>query len=337
MPNPSKPRNVLLILLALLVAGLLLGAAVWRQSLTSPMEIAAVTSIEVPPGAGFNAVAYRLRENGLVSSSLPLRAWVRARGLQGAIQAGEYEVVPGTTPLQLLDKMIRGEVKQYQVRLIEGWTFSQALQAVQRSERIQTTLAGAAFEEIARLLDPGLNHPEGMLFPDTYNYSTGTTDLQILRRAHARLQSILAERWQYRIGALPFGSDYEALILASIVEKETGVADERARIAGVFIRRLELGMRLQSDPTVIYGLGESFDGNLQRTDLQAAENPYNTYRHAGLPPTPIALAGQAALDAVLQPMMENYLYFVARGDGTHYFSETLEEHNAAVSRFQRSN
>jgi UPF0755 protein len=216
---------------------------------------------------------------------------------------------------------------------VEGWTFRQLLSALRRHEAVRDTLDGLSDEAImARLGYPG-KHPEGRFLPETYQFPRGTSDLEFLRRAYDGMQRALAAAWQGRAEDLPLDSPHEALVLASIVEKETGLASERARIAGVFVRRLRRGMRLQTDPTVIYGLGEAFDGNLRRRDL-AADTPYNTYTRAGLPPTPICLPGKAAIEAVMHPAHGTSLYFVARGDGSHQFSDTLEAHNRAVQKYQ---
>jgi UPF0755 protein len=224
-------------------------------------------------------------------------------------------------------------VVQYPLTLVEGWTFRQVMEALQADERLEHLIEDPSAEAVmARLGRRGV-HPEGRFFPDTYHFTRGSSDLDILKRAHAAMERVLAEEWEARADGLPIESPDEALILASIIEKETGLASERAEIAGVFVRRLRLGMRLQTDPTVIYGLGDDFDGNLRRADLRN-DHPYNTYVHAGLPPTPIALPGREAIRAALNPADGETLYFVARGDGSHAFSVTLEEHNRAVRKYQ---
>ncbi|MBT6058395.1 MAG: endolytic transglycosylase MltG, partial [Gammaproteobacteria bacterium] len=223
---------------------------------------------------------------------------------------------------------------QYRVTLVEGWTFQQALEEIWNREKISLELKDKNPLEISRLLGIDQETPEGMLFPDTYFYTKGESDLDLLLRANRRLNEVLNQSWESRLGALPFESSYEALILASIVEKESANNSERGHVAGVFVRRLETGMRLQSDPTVIYGMGDRYQGNIARTDLQE-QTDYNTYRISGLPPSPIALAGLESINATLNPLESDYLYFVSRGDGSHQFSSNLEQHNQAVQEFQR--
>jgi UPF0755 protein len=249
------------------------------------------------------------------------------------LQAGEYRIEAGTTPGGLLALFSSGRVIQYPVTLIEGWTFRQVLDALAGLEYLEQTLSGTSDAAImARLGRPDL-HPEGRFLPDTYLFPRGTPDVQVLQRALAAMDEVLAAEWAQRGPDLPLGSPDEALVLASIVEKETGLAEERAAIAGVFVRRLRKGMLLQTDPTVIYGLGEAFDGDLRRRDL-SADTPYNTYVHPGLPPTPIAMPGRDSIRAALHPADGASLYFVARGDGSHQFSTTLQEHNRAVRKYQ---
>ena len=234
----------------------------------------------------------------------------------------------------MLDRMERGDVVQYSVTLIEGWSWRRALAEIQAHEMVRTTLEGTAARDVARVLELPTNDPEGWFFPDTYLFARNATDLDLLRTAHRAMLDLLAREWSDRADGLPFRTEYEALVLASIVEKETGVPDERARIAGVFVRRLRRGMRLETDPTVIYGLTDDFDGNLTREHLKR-DTPYNTYLHHGLTPTPIALPGAAALRAALHPAAGDELFFVASENGRHVFSRTYEEHLAAVDLWQR--
>lgn len=249
------------------------------------------------------------------------------------VQAGEYQLTPGITPARLLQKLQRGEVVIYQVTLVEGWTYQQALAALHAKDTLVARLRDQPLERHLELLELALDHPEGWFFPDTYTYIRGTSDIDILRRAHAQMQQTLEALWAERAENLPYNNAYEALIMASIVERETGAAWERDQVAGVFVRRLRQGMRLQTDPTVIYGMGDTYQGRITRADLQAP-TAYNTYVIAGLPPTPIALPSRASIQAALNPAEGNALYFVAKGDGTSYFSATLEEHNRAVRRYQ---
>ncbi|MCH8175846.1 MAG: endolytic transglycosylase MltG [Proteobacteria bacterium] len=305
------------------------------RSLYMPISSQGEASIfEVSAGSSLSRVAMELASEGVIQGPQLFKLLALWRGVDQQIKVGEYRLESGISPAELLTKMVVGDTIQYRVTLVEGWTFRQALQAIGRSEKIDARLQSATDQELAALLEIDRPSPEGQLFPDTYFYSAGTTDVEILRRAHRRLQQMLASAWESRLGALPYDNAYEALILASIIEKESALGTERGHISGVFIRRLESSMRLQSDPTVIYGLGENYTGNLSRADL-AATTAYNTYRIEGLPPTPIALAGMESINASLNPLPSEYLYFVARGDGSHEFSSSLAEHNDAVNRYQR--
>ncbi len=273
----------------------------------------------------------RLKEKGLRVPTA-FRLYLRWRGLDRRIQPGEIRLNTHWNLAELAQALVRGPRVQYPVTLIPGMRFREALAAIQRAPKIRVTLQADDLPTLPKRL--GSDHPmEGQLLPETYFYTAGTTDFELIKRAYTALWHYLQTVWPQRDPSLPLKTPYEALILASIVEKETGRADERAKIAGVFIRRLQKGMRLQSDPTTIYGLGEKFDGNLTRADLHR-KTPYNTYRIKGLPPTPICLASTASIDAVLHPAPGKALYFVAKGDGTHVFSETLAEHNRAVRRYQ---
>lgn len=317
----------------LLVVALLVSTSIHRfyQPLDSVTEIRV---FEVSAGSSLTRIANDLTEQGVLASPLFFRIAARWQGVEADLKTGEYRIEPGVSAAELLAKMVAGDVIQYRVTLLEGWTIAEVMTALAGQAELEQTLSDAAAAELAKALDLDSDNPEGMLHPETYFYTKGTTDLELLRRARARQKTILQTHWANRLGALPFNSPYEALILASIIEKESAASSERGHIAGVFVRRLEQGMRLQSDPTVIYGLGEDFDGNLTRQHLQTT-TPYNTYRIPGLPPSPIALPGETSIIASLNPLPGDTLYFVAQGDGTHYFSATLEEHNAAVNRFQR--
>lgn len=326
-------RYWLLAVAALLVLIALLLISAWRV-LFMAMPLSEETIFVVEPGSSLSRIASRLEAQGHLLSALPMVALARWRGVSAAIQAGEYSLSPGMTPAQLLNKMVSGEQVQHRITLVEGWSFQQALDALWQQEQIQARLRGMDRAEIAAAMGLKVQDPEGMLFPDTYFYTGGSSDLELLQRAHSRLLKVLDRAWNSRAAALPLQSPYEALVLASIIEKESGDNSERGHIAGVFIRRLELGMRLQSDPTVIYGVGDSFAGDLTSEHLRTT-TAYNTYRVGGLPPTPIALAGREAIEASLNPLPSDYLYFVSRGDGSHVFSSSLDEHNAAVNRFQR--
>jgi UPF0755 protein len=305
-----------------------------RRWLESPIAgLVEPVTFEVPRGAPLSSVARRLEEAGLMDRP---RSWVRLANrerLATRLKAGEYRLQPGTSPAMLLAQFVAGDVILHALTLPEGWTFRQALTAIQSHPQVAVELKGMDDARILARLGLSDRHPEGLFFPDTYRFPRGTSDRELLRQANARLQEELAEAWSRRAEDLPLDSPYEALILASLVEKETGAADERPLIAGVFINRLERGMRLQTDPSVIYGLGEKFDGNLRRRDLEA-DTAYNTYTRAGLPPSPIALVGREAPAAAVRPADTGALYFVATGlgDGRHYFADSLAVHNGNVSR-----
>lgn len=291
---------------------------------------------EVSSGSSLSQVSHNLHSSGIFSYPRLLILLARIKGVENSIKVGEYELENGLSAAQIIDKMVAGETLQYRVTLVEGWTFKEALDAIQRSNKIVSVLQGFSPAEILEQISPSFENTEGILFPDTYFYTAGSTDLELVTRASTRLKDILQSEWEKRLGALPYETPYEALIMASIIEKESAASSERGHISGVFIRRLELGMRLQSDPTVIYGMGDAYDGDIRKTDLQEV-TPYNTYRVNGLPPTPIALAGFDSIHASLNPEPSEYLYFVAQSDGSHYFSSSLQEHNQAVARLINSN
>lgn len=290
--------------------------------------------ITLKHGTSLRGVAQQLSDAGIMPSRDSFILLVRLHGKARSVQAGSYQLSSGTTPLKLYQMITRGDFTQYYVRLIDGWTFRQVRQALDRNPALKHDTLRLNEAEIRAKLDISEPSVEGLLLPDTYNFVAGTSDLDILQRARAAMRIQLEEAWRKRAADLPFDTPYQAIIIASIVEKETAVGYERPRIAAVFINRLRAKMRLQTDPTVIYGLGERFDGNLRRADL-TADTPYNTYTRDGLPPTPIAMPGIESLRATLNPSETKDLYFVSRGDGTHHFSESLEEHNLAVERFQK--
>ncbi|GAO22679.1 aminodeoxychorismate lyase [Alicycliphilus sp. B1] len=321
----------------LVVLALAAGAAWWLQA---PMPVRAGVGagqpleLEIEPGTTPRGVARAVVQAGFDTDARLLFLWFRLSGKDRGIKAGNYEVAQGTSPHALLQKLVRGEEALRAVTLVEGWNFRQLRQALARAEQLRPDTEGLSDADImARLDRPGVP-AEGRFFPDTYTYAKGSSDLAVLRRALHAMDRRLEAAWAQRAPDTPLKSPEQALILASIVEKETGRPEDRAQIAGVFSNRLRAGMLLQTDPTVIYGLGERFDGNLRKRDLQA-DTPYNTYTRAGLPPTPIAMPGRAALLAAVQPADTRALYFVARGDGTSHFSVTLDEHNRAVNRYQR--
>jgi UPF0755 protein len=306
-----------------------------QTQLNTPLNLKSEINFIIKPGMNLNQVGDELINMGLLAQPHYLMLEARRQEVAGEIKAGEYIITPGTTPIQLLEQFVMGKVVQHALTIVEGWNFSQLMDAVANNEQLVHTLEKLTPESLMNAVQtPGVN-PEGQFFPDTYHFPADTTDVEFLRRAHDRLQHILAEEWAQRAENLPYQSSEEALIMASIIEKETGLAAERSQIAGVFVRRLEKNMLLQTDPTIIYAMGNTFNGNIQRKDLKI-DSPYNTYVNPGLPPTPIALAGREAIHAVLHPAAGNSLYFVAKGDGSHYFSETLKEHNQAVAKYQLS-
>ncbi|MBX3702681.1 MAG: endolytic transglycosylase MltG [Steroidobacteraceae bacterium] len=319
----------------------LLATAAWfawrhneRAWLSEPIEALQATVVfDLPEGASLTAVAAALEGQGLLERRGTWIRHARREGLATRIRAGEYELQPGATPAGLLQQFAAGRVRLHALTIPEGWTFRQALAAIQAHPAVKVELADVPASGIMQRLGLGDRHPEGLFFPDTYHFSRGTSDGTILLQAHARMENALATAWANRVAGLPFDSPYQALILASVIEKETGAPEERGLIAGVFVNRLRKGMRLQTDPTVIYGMGEAFDGNLRRRDLQA-DTPYNTYTRGGLPPTPIALPGRAALEAAVRPDATDALYFVATGlgDGRHFFAKSLVAHNENVRR-----
>ncbi|MBB1076162.1 endolytic transglycosylase MltG [Rhodoferax sp. 4810] len=341
-PPRLKPRHLItgncIVLSIILIAIAVGGWSVWRdyqQFLITPFIAADQPArvLNVPKGMNVRTLAQQLVSDQLMSHPHYFIALAYEHGKARSIKAGEYAIAPGMVPRQLLDRIVAGQSIQYSVTFIEGWRYRDALAAIARQPVFHSELSNQPAAIIAEKLGIDGDHPEGWLFPDTYYFQRGMTDTVIVRRAHQKMQRVLAAEWALRQPDLPLKTPYEALILASIIEKETGLARERPAIAGVFIRRLRLGMKLQTDPTVIYGLGDEYTGNLRRADLER-DTPYNTYTRRGLPPTPIALPGRASLKAALKPQDDGSVYFVARGDGSHYFSKTLPEHQCAVRRYQ---
>jgi len=299
----------------------------------SALVIDAPVDITVRPGAGVAAVSRQLTDAGLIAEPYTLRLLARLTDRAAAVQAGTYRLDRPLTPLELLDKLARGDVLLAEVRFIEGTTLRQWLAQLAQEAKLRQALAPRDAAGVRAALGLGEESPEGWLFPDTYRFAPGVADTEILKRAHASMKRRLEAAWAARDPSLPLASPYEFLILASIVEKETGAPEERPLVASVFVNRLRKGMRLQTDPTVIYGIGEKFDGNIRKRDL-TTDTPWNTYTRDGLPPTPIAMPGMASLQAVSRPASSEFLYFVGKGNGTHQFSRTLEEHNRAVAKYQ---
>lgn len=304
----------------------------YRRSLVEPLPLNGPVVFRVEKGTTPAKLAQDLKARGL----LPEPFWFRTLvwSSHASLRYGEYELAPGTTLQGLLDLLVSGKTRKLFLTVIEGWRFNQMREALARQSDLIKLTSGLTSEELMIQLGSPGQSPEGLFFPDSYRIDSRTTDLAVLRRAHRQLQSLLEQEWVRRAPDLPYKSSYEALIMASIIEKETGLAEERAQIAGVFVRRLQQGMRLQTDPTVIYGMGERYQGDIRKDDLRR-DTPYNTYVHGGLPPTPIALAGRASIHAALHPAEGTSLYFVARGDGGHVFSSSLTDHQRAVNRYQK--
>lgn len=325
----SKKSFALMLLMLILWAGLYVSRAVW--SLYQPINIEEPQRFQIKKGMTFKKVMRDMGKAGIVEDPRWLAIYARLSEQAGKVKAGLFEIPPGITQLELLEFLIDGNVIKDSIQFIEGTSYTDVLGRLKAHPEVEYDLPEGEAELMAFLGIEG--HPEGQFFPDTYQFDVGTSASDLLKRAHKRLQDMLADAWKERQESLPLKTPYEALILASLVEKETGVPEERPIIAGVFVNRLNKGMRLETDPTVIYGLGKAYRGNLTRKHLRSW-TPYNTYRISGLPPTPIALVGKEAIFAATQPDKTDHLYFVAKGDGSHYFSKTYREHQGAVAKYQ---
>jgi len=321
-----------LFLLAFL-AVLALGGYAAYYALTPVGTARLPAEFQVSAGSGLRSTARQIEASGIPLGRYQFEALTRVLGKSREIKAGSYELTEATNPLQLLDKLTRGDVTQGEVTLIEGWTFRQLRAAMAATSDLRGDSRTLQDAEILKRIGVSEEHPEGLFFPDTYLFSKGSSDFDVFARAYRTMQRKLAAEWAAHDPKIPYKTPYEALIMASIVEKETGAASERDMIAGVLFNRLRIGMRLQADPTVIYGLGTGFDGNLRKKDL-LEDGPYNSYTRAGLPPTPISMPGVASLRAAMRPAQTQAIYYVSKGDGTSQFSNTLDEHNRAVSRYQ---
>ncbi|GAA3934628.1 endolytic transglycosylase MltG [Litoribacillus peritrichatus] len=325
-----------LIVISILIGVVVVAGYSWylNKSFNSPYgeHAGKVQFIDVHSGEGLYKVCRRMKSLELVEHVRPFCRVVLWAGYDHLIK-GRYAVEPVDTPLTLLKKMVRGDVTTFNISFIEGQNFKQMMARVQQNANVTHKLAGLSEDQIMEKVAGKKIHPEGQFYPDTYTFSYGVSDLEILVRAHKKLQAVLAKEWENKAKDLPYASPYEALIMASIVEKETAVAEERPQIAQVFVNRLNLGMRLQTDPTVIYGMGDDYKGNITRRDLRT-KTAYNTYQIKGLPPTPIAMVGSEAIKAALNPKGDDSIFFVARGDGSHHFSKTLRGHNKAVRKYQ---
>ena len=326
----------LLLLVVVAAAAVYGGYRYWESRLEAPLAVAENTLYEVPRGAGYNRVVADLAARGIIADDWAFRLLTRIEPESvPRLRAGEYMLEPDMSGRELIELLGSDRVVTYPLTIPEGWTFRQMRQLLDNAPKLDNRTQGLSDDEVMALLDREGMHPEGWFFPDTYRYHKGVSDLEILQQALSRMERVLEEVWEARDDDLTIDSPYEALIMASLIERETGAPEERREIAGVFKRRMQTGMRLQTDPTVIYGMGERYDGRITRADLQEA-TPYNTYVIDGMPPTPIAMPGRASLEAAVNPLPGETLYFVSRGDGTHHFSRTLREHNNAVNRYIRN-
>ncbi len=306
----------------------------YQAALDRPLELGRPAYFEITKGDGLARITAKLERQGIVANPIWFKFRAYVDGVARQLKFGEYEIRPGMTLRDLLAMFVAGKVRQHPITLVEGWTFRQILTALDQSPPLTKLARGKSPEEIMRMIGAPDEHPEGRFYPDTYFVTKGTSDIEVLKRAYRRMQAVLEEEWANRGEGTFYATPYESLIVASIVEKETARPEERPLIAGVFIRRLAKGMLLQTDPTIIYGLGDGFSGNIRKEDL-LKDTPYNTYVRSGLPPTPIAMPGRDSIRAALHPAAGESLYFVARGDGTHVFSNTLDDHQRAVEQFQK--
>lgn len=322
-----------LIIWGMLLLGLATGYLYWYAHTPLPLKQTPL-EFDLKPGSNLVSITSQMQAAGVINEGLRFRVLARVMGKAGKIKAGFYTLNQKITPLQLLNKLTAGEVSLREIVFIEGWTFAQMRDALNAHPLVRHETLGMSEHEVLQLLRVPLDHAEGWFFPSTYYIDAGSSDVSILRRAYETMQLHLQQEWAGRDKNLPYASLADALTMASIIEKETGAKNERPLIAAVFINRLRLGMRLQTDPTVIYGI-KDYDGNIHKRDL-LADTPYNTYTRAGLPPTPIAMPGLDAIRAALHPAHSDAIYFVAKGDGTHYFSNNLTEHNRAVARYQKN-
>ena len=339
-------RLLVLAVLMLLITGSA-GVYFTVQYMQAPLTIESEgIDISLARGDSLGTLTYQLAQQGVLQYPQWLKIYSRLTGRGSSVKAGDYFLVQGTTPQSLLDKLETGDVKYYQLTLVEGWNLQQVLATLASQTHLIDGLEGVELDQLSTALNIPSDYPlllqravgedsmEGLFFPDTYRFHAAANNIELLEQAFYRMDEVLQEEWENRQADLPYDNAYQALVMASVVEKETGAASERPEIAGVFVRRLNKGMRLQTDPSVIYGLGSTFDGNLRSRHLRDATNLFNSYRHHGLPPTPIALAGREAIHAALHPAKGDTLYFVAKGDGSHYFSRTLKEHEEAVRKYQ---
>ena len=328
----KKILTLLILLTLVLTAAGFYGLLRWID--TPILQAGSSVEFTIKTGSSIRSATQQMRDAGLPMETLLFEIWARSQGKAGKIKAGSFEVKVGETPRELLSKLVEGKFSFASMSIIEGWRFSQMRNAINAHPNIRHDTLGLSDEALMRRLGSTTTQAEGLFFPDTYLFAKNSSDLQVYQQAYQAMQTHLQEAWDKRDANLPYLNPYHALIMASIVEKETGQASDRSMIASVFVNRLRVGMLLQTDPTVIYGMGERYQGNIRKRDLQT-DTPYNTYTRAGLPPTPIALPGAASLQAALHPSPSKAFYFVARGNGTSQFSETLDQHNRAVNQYQR--
>jgi len=301
---------------------------------TTPLKLEpSEQEIAIQANSSLKSIANQLVEQSVIDQPYGFIILAKLLGKEASLQSGNYTLNPNITPYELLFSLKNGKATQSSITFIEGHTFKQMLDRLKKNDAVKQTVGSLSQQKIMAIIDPAAKHPEGLFFPDTYYFDRNTTDTNLLKRSYQTMQKRLAKAWENRENNLPYDSAYEALIMASIIEKETGQASERPTIAGVFVNRLRIGMLLQTDPTVIYGMGDRYDGNIRKKDL-LTDTPYNTYTRAGLTPTPIAMPGIAAIEAALHPSKTKALYFVGKGDGTHQFSNTLKAHTQAVRRYQ---
>lgn len=336
MPKSTRFLKLTSFVLIVTLVGSTLFSVWFYRLATTPLNLPAVPSeFSIEPGSGLHRIAGQLAEAGILSNEWSFILLAHITGYNASLKAGDYQLTEKLSPLDLLKYLTRGKVRQYAITFLEGWTFSQFRKALDEHPALRHDSDKLNDSELLRAIGAKESHAEGLFFPDTYFFTRNSSDLTILKRAYQAMQQHLETVWLARQEFLPLKDQYDGLILASIIEKETGADNERTQIAGVFINRLRHNMKLQTDPTVIYGMGNKFDGNLRKIDLQT-DHEYNTYTRFGLPPTPIAMPGLASIRAAFNPAITDELYFVARGDGTSHFSSTLEEHNRAVLKYQKS-
>ncbi|MBY0574105.1 MAG: endolytic transglycosylase MltG [Undibacterium sp.] len=327
-------KKIVTLFLFFIVAILASAAWMFQWAKTPLVQDGASLEFTIKPGSSIRSASNQMAQAGLPIQPFLFEVLARVSGKAGSLKAGSFELQVNETPRDLLKKMVEGKFSVASISIIEGWNFRQMRHAIDANPNLKHDTAGISDQALLEKIGSKYVHPEGLFFPDTYLFAKNSSDVQLYQQAHQALLTHLAQVWAKRAENLPYKEAYQALIMASIVEKETGQASERALIAAVFVNRLKVGMLLQTDPTVIYGMGEHFQGNIRKADL-LRDTPYNTYTRVGLPPTPIALAGMASLNAALNPALSNAYYFVARGNGTSQFSATLDEHNRAVNKFQR--